>query len=391
MLYGKSVLLGVSGGIAAYKACEIVSSLVKLSAEVDVIMTNNAMEFVTPLTFESLSGREAVTDTFKRKKEWEIEHISLARKASVMVIAPATANVIGKFAGGIADDMLTTTYMACKAPKIICPAMNTAMYEDVNFQANLEKLRAEGAIIVEPVSGRLACGDIGKGKLADPADIVKKIIETIMPRPDYGGKTVLVTAGATRENIDGVRFISNNSSGKMGMAIARAAINRGARVILVAGYITADIPKGVDKLVRVKSTADMYNAVMENYEQSDVIIKAAAPADYTIEPFINKVKTPELTLKLKKTVNIAEELGKVKGERKLIVFAAETEDLIKNAGEKLIRKNADVIIANDITAEGAGFDSDTNIITVIKRDGTIKAYPKMSKLDLADVILDTAL
>jgi phosphopantothenoylcysteine decarboxylase/phosphopantothenate--cysteine ligase len=391
MLYGKSVLLGVSGGIAAYKACEIVSSLVKLSAEVDVIMTNNATEFVTPLTFESLSGREAVTDTFKRKKEWEIEHISLARKASVMVIAPATANVIGKFAGGIADDMLTTTYMACKAPKIICPAMNTAMYEDVNLQANLEKLRSEGAIIIEPTSGRLACGDIGLGKLADPAEIVKKIIETIMPLADYADKTVLVTAGATRENIDGVRFISNNSSGKMGMAIARAAVNRGARVILVAGYVTADIPKGVDKIINVKSTEDMYKAVMDNYLEADVIIKAAAPADYTIEPFNNKVKSPELTLKLSKTVDIAGELGKVKGDRKLIVFAAETDDLLKNAQEKLLKKNADVIIANDVTKEGAGFDTDTNIVTIIKKDGSIKAYPKMSKLQLSDIILDTAL
>lgn len=391
MLYGKNILIGVTGGIAAYRACDIVSSLVKLNANVNVIMTANAREFVQPLTFESLSNNEVITDMFNREQEWEIEHISLAKKADVIVIAPATANIIGKLANGICDDMLTTTFMASKAPKIICPAMNNQMYEDTALLKNIEILTGRGVIFIEPACGRLACGDIGKGKLADVNTIVERIIDTIMPVKDYMDKTVLITAGATRENIDRVRYISNNSSGKMGIEIARAAINRGARVILIKGNISVEIPKGMYKVIEVVSTEDMYNAVMANVDEADYIIKAAAPADYTIIPFKNKIKSESLSLELTKTTDIAKKVGEIKGDRKLIVFSAETEDLVKNARAKLLSKNADMVVANDITLEGAGFNTDTNIVTIITNSGILQAYDKLPKSEVADIILSYAI
>lgn len=390
MLYGKTVLIGVTGGIAAYKACEIVSRLKKLSADVIVIMTKNATEFVRPLTFESLSGNEVVTDMFNREKEWEIEHISYAKRADAFIIVPATANIVGKLSGGIADDMLTTTFMATKAPRIVCPAMNTAMYEDAAFTANLAKLKENGVIIVEPECGRLACGETGKGKLADVDTIFNILLNTIMPLRDYADKTVLITAGATRENIDNVRFISNNSSGKMGIEIARAAINRGAKVILVTGSISVDLPKGVYKTVNVLSTEDMYNAVIDNLKEADYVIKAAAPADYTVKPYDSKIKSEKLTLELTKTTDIAKEVGRIKGSKKLIIFSAETEDLIANAKSKLKSKNADMVVANDVTKAGAGFNVDTNIVSIITSDGKVHSYDLMKKSEVAQIILNYA-
>lgn len=389
MLSNYNVLLGVSGGIACYKACEIVSRLKKLNAGVDVVMTAHATEFVAPLTFETLSNRPVVSNMFDRKKEWEVEHISLAKKADLCIIAPATANIISKLAEGIADDMLTTTYLALKCPIIIAPAMNTNMYENPVVQANLQKLASKGVIIVDSEEGRLACGDVGKGKMAEPVDIVAKAVEVLCPKRDYEGKTVLVTAGATRENIDGVRFITNRSSGKMGIEIAKAAVKRGAKVVLVKGLVQVNIPSFITDVVSVESTKEMYDAVLENYKKCDVIIKAAAPSDYRPKNKIdNKLKGEEITLSLVKNPDIAKAVGKVKGERKLVVFCAETKDLLDSAMQKLADKNADMVVANDVTMQGAGFDSDTNIVTIAKRDGFLKSYPVMPKSRVADIILD---
>lgn len=389
MLSNYNVLLGVSGGIACYKACEIVSRLKKLNAGVDVVMTAHATEFVAPLTFETLSNRPVVSNMFDRKKEWEVEHISLAKKADLCIIAPATANIISKLAEGIADDMLTTTYLALKCPVIIAPAMNTNMYENPVVQANLQKLASKGVIIVDSEEGRLACGDVGKGKMAEPVDIVAKAVEVLCPKRDYEGKTVLVTAGATRENIDGVRFITNRSSGKMGIEIAKAAVKRGAKVVLVKGLVQVNIPSYITDVVSVESTKEMYDAVLENYKKCDVIIKAAAPSDYRPKNKIdNKLKGEEITLSLVKNPDIAKAVGKVKGERKLVVFCAETKDLLDSAMQKLADKNADMVVANDVTMQGAGFDSDTNIVTIAKRDGFLKSYPVMPKSRVADIILD---
>ena len=389
MLSNYNVLLGVSGGIACYKACEIVSRLKKLNAGVDVVMTAHATEFVAPLTFETLSNRPVVSNMFDRKKEWEVEHISLAKKADLCIIAPATANIISKLAEGIADDMLTTTYLALKCPVIIAPAMNTNMYENPVVQANLQKLASKGVIIVDSEEGRLACGDVGKGKMAEPVDIVAKAVEVLCPKRDYEGKTVLVTAGATRENIDGVRFITNRSSGKMGIEIAKAAVKRGAKVVLVKGLVQVNIPSYITDVVSVESTKEMYDSVLENYKKCDVIIKAAAPSDYRPKNKIdNKLKGEEITLSLVKNPDIAKAVGKVKGERKLVVFCAETKDLLDSAMQKLADKNADMVVANDVTMQGAGFDSDTNIVTIAKRDGFLKSYPVMPKSRVADIILD---
>ncbi|MCX4362989.1 MAG: bifunctional phosphopantothenoylcysteine decarboxylase/phosphopantothenate--cysteine ligase CoaBC [Clostridia bacterium] len=392
MLSNFNVLLGVSGGIACYKSCEIVSRLKKLGAGVDVVMTTHATEFVSALTFETLSARPVASDMFNRDRQWEVEHISLAKKSDICIIAPATANVIAKLAEGIADDMLTTTVLALKCPIIIAPAMNTNMYSNVAVQANLDALKARGFVVIEPTSGRLACGDSGKGKMAEPADIVAKAVDVLMPKRDYKGKKLLITAGATRENIDGVRFITNRSSGKMGVEIAKAAARRGGEVVLVKGLTQVEIPSYISKVISVESTAQMYDAVMENYADCDVIIKAAAPGDYRpVETITNKLKGDEITLKLTKNPDIAKAVGEVKGDRKLIVFCAETQDLLVSAKQKLQSKNADMVVANDVTAEGAGFDVDTNIVTIIKRDGSSANYPKMKKSEVADAILDEAL
>lgn len=389
MLSNFNVLLGVSGGIACYKACEVVSRLKKLNAGVDVVMTKHATEFVAPLTFETLSNRPVVSDMFSREREWEVEHIALAKKADLCIIAPATANIISKLAEGIADDMLTTTYLALKCPVIIAPAMNTNMYENPVIKANLEKLRKSGVIVVDSAEGRLACGDVGKGKMAEPSDIVAKAVEVLCPKRDYAGKRVLVTAGATRENIDGVRFITNRSSGKMGIEIAKAAVKRGAEVVLVKGLVQVGVPSYISKVVAVESTEQMYEAVMANYKDCDVIIKAAAPSDYRPKKKItDKLKGEEITLELVKNPDIAKAVGKEKGERKLVVFCAETRELMESAMKKLADKNADMVVANDVTMQGAGFDSDTNIVTIAKKDGFLKSYPVMPKSQVADVILD---
>lgn len=392
MLKGKTVVLGVTGCIAAYKACEIVSALRKKDANVVVIMTPHATEFVQPLSFETLSGNRVVTDLFDRDFDFEVEHVSLAKKADVFVIAPATANTIGKIANGIADDMLTTTIMACKAPKIVCPAMNTNMYENENTVENIERLKKQGYRIIEPISGRLACGDVGKGKMAEPETIVKAIEDTLMPNQDYEGVKMLVTAGSTEEKIDGVRYITNHSSGKMGLAIATAAVARGAEVTLIAGRLSVSVPDIFEKVVRVKSTNDMLEAVMDNYEKCEYIVKAAAPADYRVKNFsVHKIKAQELKLELEKTPDIAKAVGEVKGDRKLIIFSAETDDLIENAKKKLVSKNADMVVANDVTKEGAGFNVDTNIATIITRDGKVFDYDIMAKNRLAEIILDRML
>ena len=389
MLSGVNVVVGVSGGIACYKACEIVSRLKKLNACVDVIMTKNATEFVQPLTFESLSSRPVTVDMFAPKEKFEVEHISLAKKADLCVIAPTTANVLAKLAEGIADDMLTTTVLAMKCPIVVAPAMNTNMYENPITQQNIKALKERGFIFVDPISGRLACGDTGVGKMAEPIDIVSKVAEVLIPKQDYKGKKVLITCGATREPIDGVRFITNKSSGKMGMEIAKAVFKRGGQVKLVKGLVSVNVPQYITDVVDVETTNDMYNAVMDSYKDCDIIIKAAAPADYRLkETFDNKIKSEELTLSFVKNPDIAKELGKVKGDRKLVIFCAETENLIENAKKKIQSKNADLVVANDVTQQGAGFNVDTNIVTICKKDGSSTSYDKMLKSEVANVILD---
>lgn len=388
MLYGKNVVLGVSGGIAAYKSCEIVSRFVKLGANVDVIMTEHAEEFVTPLTFETLSNNRVVRGMFEERTEHDVRHVSLAKKADALIVAPATANVIAKFAQGIADDMLSTTWLACKGLKVIAPAMNTAMYEDEATVSNLQILRSRGVVVIEPATGRLACGDTGKGKMAEPADIVGEVQSLLQPVRDFDGKTVLVTSGATEEYIDGVRVITNHSSGKMGCAIARAAAERGAKVVLVHGNMSVPVPENVAKSVAVKSTEEMMKAVLAEVPASDVVIMAAAPADYKVKnTFSQKIKSETLTLEFVKNPDIAAEVGKIKSDRILVIFSAETENLLKNAKGKLAKKNADLAVANDVTREGAGFFVDTNAATIIDRDGNAQEYGVMPKTELADIIL----
>lgn len=386
----KKVLVGVTGGIAAYKSCYLVSALVKMGCDVHVLMTEHAREFVSAMTFETLSHNPVVTNMFRRDREWEVEHVSLAKSCEVVVVAPATANFVGKIANGICDDMLTTTYLASKAPKIICPAMNTAMYEDKVFQENLEKVASSGATILTPISGRLACGDVGIGKMVEPDEIAQAVARALALTLDFAGKKVLVTAGATVEDIDGVRYLSNHSSGKMGAAIAERFADRGAEVTLVAGKMTALIPDNLAEVCRVSSTHDMYLAVTERVKGADYIVMAAAPADYTpVKTFDSKVKSESLTLELRKTEDIAQAVGKAKGEStKLVIFSAETDHLLENAKGKLLKKGADLVVANDVTMEGAGFDTDTNIVTIIDRAGNVHPYEKMPKIEVADAILD---
>ena len=387
----KNVVLGVTGGIACYKSCEIVSRLKKQGFGVDVIMTQHACEFVQPLTFETLSARPVVTDTFDRNHPWEVEHISLAKKANVFVIAPATANIIGKIANGIADDMLSTTVMATKCKVIIAPAMNTNMYENPVVQENIAKLKKLGFIFIEPVAGRLACGDVGKGKMAEPAEIVEKIKDVLSEKHDLLGKKVLISSGATSQPIDGVRCITNYSSGKMGCAIAKNAADRGAEVTLVLGLHSCQVPQNV-KVINVDTTDDMFEAVKDNYQQNDVVVMAAAPSDYKPAQAIkNKLKGNSIELKLEKNVDIAKYVGENKKDNQLLViFAAETENLIENATGKLKNKKTDMVVANDVTKEGAGFNVDTNIATFITKDSQ-KNLDKMTKDQLAVAILDQVL
>ena len=392
MLYGKHVVLGVSGGIAAYKSCELVSRLKKLGADVHVIMTRNAEEFVAPLSFETLSDNKVVRGMFEEREEHDVRHVALAKLADVFVVAPATANVIAKFARGIADDMLSTTWLASDAPKLVAPAMNTAMYDDEATQDNISLLKERGVMFVEPGVGRLACGDTGRGKMAEPADIAERIREILRPVRDFEGKRVLVTSGATEEYIDGVRVITNHSSGKMGCALAEAAAERGAEVVLVHGRMSVPVPEGVAKAVRVHTTLEMMDAVLAETEAADVIVMAAAPADYRPkETFTSKLKSETLTMEFVKNPDIAKAVGERKGGRKLVVFSAETDGLIANAKKKVASKNADLAVANDVTKEGAGFYCDTNIASLVGRNGEVRECGLMTKRELADVILDAVL
>lgn len=392
MLYGKHVVLGVSGGIAAYKSCELVSRLKKLGADVHVIMTRNAEEFVAPLSFETLSDNKVVRGMFEEREEHDVRHVALAKLADVFVVAPATANVIAKFARGIADDMLSTTWLASDAPKLVAPAMNTAMYDDEATQDNISLLKERGVMFVEPGVGRLACGDTGRGKMAEPADIAERILEILRPVRDFEGKRVLVTSGATEEYIDGVRVITNHSSGKMGCALAEAAAERGAEVVLVHGRMSVPVPEGVAKAVSVHTTLEMMDAVLAETEAADVIVMAAAPADYRPkETFTSKLKSETLTMEFVKNPDIAKAVGERKGGRKLVVFSAETDSLIDNAKKKVASKNADLAVANDVTKEGAGFYCDTNIASLVGRNGEVRECGLMTKRELADVILDAVL
>ncbi len=389
MLKGKTVLLGITGGIAAYKIANLASALVKLHANVNVIMTQNATNFINPITFESLTGNKCIVDTFDRNFKFKVEHIALAELADVFMVAPASANVIGKIANGIADDMLTTTFMACKKKKILAPAMNTNMYENPIVQDNIKKLKSYGMEIIEPATGYLACGAIGSGKLPDEKILLEYILREAAYKKDLSGKTVLVTAGPTREAIDPVRFISNRSTGKMGYAIARAAALRGARVILVSGPVSIEPPLFA-KLVPVVSAEDMYNAVMKYKDEADIIIKSAAVADYTpVAVSSEKIKKQDngMCIELKRTKDILKELGQNKRKDQFICgFAMETENLIENAAKKLESKNVDMIVANSLKTEGAGFGTDTNVVTLITSDGKTE-LPIMSKDDVAMQIL----
>ena len=392
MLKGKTVLLGVTGGIAAYKAAALASSLVKLHAAVEVVMTKNATQFITPLTFEELTGRRVMADTFDRNFSHQVEHISLAQRTDLMIIAPATANVCAKLAHGLADDMLTTTALACKCPKLIAPAMNTNMYENPVTQDNLNSLRRYGWEVIEPASGRLACGAVGKGKLPEPEELVQYILRQIAFPHDLTGKRVLVTAGPTQEALDPVRYLTNHSTGKMGYAIAKMAMLRGAEVTLISGPTSIPAPPFV-KLIPVVSAQDMFEAVAAHAPQSDLIFKAAAVADYTpanVSDEKMKKKDGELSIPLKRTQDILKYLGESRVPGQVICgFSMETQNMEENSREKLTKKNVDMICANNLKQSGAGFGVDTNIITIITKDETI-ALPLQSKEAAANEIINHA-
>jgi phosphopantothenoylcysteine decarboxylase/phosphopantothenate--cysteine ligase len=390
MLAGKSVVLGVTGGIAAYKAVEVASRLRKLGATVYVVMTRAAASFVAPLTFREISGNPVVTSMWDEPKQWNVEHIALATRADLVLIAPATANVIGKLAAGIADDMLTTTVMATKAPVLLAPAMNSNMYLNPVVQANIAKLTGLGYHFLPPDEGPLACGTEGPGRLPEPAAIVAEAAALLGAAGGLAGRKVLVTAGPTREALDPVRYISNHSSGKMGYALAAAAAARGADVVLVTGPTALTPPPRV-RTVPVETAAEMLAAVLAEYDDCDVVVKAAAVADYRpAAPAEHKIKKTDdaLTLTLTKNADILAELGRRKGRQVLVGFAAETRDLAANARAKLTKKNLDMIVANDVTAPGAGFNADTNAVRLLYRDGRAEELDLMAKAELAGVIFD---
>lgn len=392
----KCVCIGVSGGIAAYKALDVVSALRKNDIDVRVIMTESATKFVTPLPFQSLSQNMVTTDMFAEPKAFEIQHISLAKRADVFLVAPATANIIGKVANGIADDMLSTTIMATRAKVIFAPAMNTNMYENPIVQENIEKLKRLGYEFIEPASGVLACGDEGKGKLADPSLIVEKVMDTLYYRDvkkDLVGKSVLISAGPTNSSIDPVRFITNRSTGKMGYFLAEEARDRGANVILVSGPTNLNPPKGV-KVINVITNEEMKNAILENYDNSDIVIKSAAVADYKIKNYSNeKIKKgdEDLVLTFVRDNDILKILGENKKHQILVGFAAESNDVVKNARKKIAKKNLDFIVANDITSSDTGFASDDNKVIILSKDGEEIYLEKMSKRKVASKIFDTIL
>ena len=390
MLRSKCVVIGVSGGIAAYKTANLVSDLVKHGVEVHVIMTKNATNFITPTTFEVLSGNKCIVDTFDRGFTFEVEHISLAKKADLILIAPATANIIAKLSAGIADDMLTTTVLAAKCPILVAPAMNTNMYEHITVRNNLEKLSSYGYEIIEAASGRLACGDLGKGKLADIEVLFDHIVKNIAYEKDLAGKNVLVTAGPTIEKIDPVRFISNHSSGKMGIELAKAAAYRGAKVRLILGKTALKRPEFVD-IVDVVSAQDMYKAVKEFASDSDIIIKSAAVADYRPYDVADekmKKSDGELNIRLERTTDILKYLGENKKDNQFLCgFSMETSNLIENSKLKLEKKNLDMIVANNLKEEGAGFAKDTNKVSIITKENIIQTEV-LSKKKVAHKILD---
>ena len=389
MLKGKTVVIGVTGSIAAYKMADVASTLVKMNADVHVLMTENACNFINPITFETLTSNKCIVDTFDRNFEFDVKHISLARKADIFIVAPASANIIGKIANGIADDMLSTTIMAADCKRIIAPAMNTHMYRNPIVQKNIATLKSLGYEFVSPSSGRLACGDIGEGKLADVNTIVDYIVRGVAKK-DMEGKKLIVTAGPTQEAIDPVRFITNHSTGKMGYAIAERAALRGADVTLVSGPVSLNPPSGV-KVVNIKSAEDMFNAVTSEYETADIVIKAAAVADYRPAKVSGekiKKESGMNVIELERTRDILQYLGEHKKEGQILCgFSMETENLMENSVKKLHKKNADMIIANSIKKDGAGFGTDTNVITIITENDAV-AYPIMTKYEAADEILN---
>jgi phosphopantothenoylcysteine decarboxylase/phosphopantothenate--cysteine ligase len=395
VLNGKKIALGVTGGIAVYKAVDLVSRLRKQGAEVRVIMTEHAQQFVTPLTFKEISGNKVAVSMWDSNQEFNVEHIALANWADAFVVAPATANILAKMANGIADDLLSTTLLAAQAPIIVCPAMNTGMYQNSITQENIEKLQKHGVTVMPPAVGYLACGVTGPGRLPEPQQIVEFIDAFFAKKDgDMVGMKVLVTAAGTREPIDPVRFVGNRSSGKMGYAIAQAAAQRGAEVLLVTGPSALEIPPNVNG-VKVESTNEMLEACMSAYGDMDVVIKAAAVADYrprdVADQKIKKKTDDALTVVMDKNPDILKELGARKAHQILVGFAAETQNLLDNAREKIVKKNLDMIVANDVTAAGAGFNSDTNIVKFLFPNGEVRSLEQMAKTQVANILLDTVM
>ena len=390
MLKGKTIILGVSGSIAAYKIAGLASALVKLQEDVHVIMTKNATNFIHPITFETLTGNRCLVDTFDRKFDFSVEHVELAKKADVLMVAPASANVIGKMAHGLADDMLTTTILACHCPKIVAPAMNTRMFRNSVVQDNLKLLRCYGMEVVDPASGYLACGDTGEGKMPEPEVLLQYILKALVVKKDLEGVNVLVSAGPTREAIDPVRYITNHSTGKMGYAVARAAAMRGANVTLVSGPTQIDPPPFVE-VIDVVSAEEMFKAITSRSSKQDIIIKTAAVADYrpaVVATEKVKKKDGDMSIHLERTKDILAYLGEHKKEGQFLCgFSMETENMLENSITKLVKKNLDMVIANNLKVEGAGFGTNTNVVTVITRKGG-EQLPLMSKDDVADKILD---
>ncbi|SFA68795.1 phosphopantothenoylcysteine decarboxylase / phosphopantothenate--cysteine ligase [Acetitomaculum ruminis DSM 5522] len=389
MLKGKTIILGVTGSIAAYKAANIASMLVKQHADLTVIMTKNALNFINPIVFETLTGNKCLIDTFDRNFQYSVEHVSLAKKASAFVVAPASADIIAKMAYGIADDMLTTTILACNCTKIVAPAMNTNMYLNPITLENIQKLENHGFKFITPASGMLACKDVGIGKLPSEEEIVERILYEVALKKKFEGKKILITAGPTIEAIDPVRFISNHSTGKMGFALAKMASFMGANVTLVSGKVNLKTPYGVER-IDIESAKDMYESVVSRFEEYDIIIKAAAVADYTPAHYSDekiKKKDSDSALALVRTKDILKYLGEHKKEGQFICgFSMETENMLENSKEKLLKKNADMIVANSIKQEGAGFAGDTNIVTIISKDEVVE-LPILSKEETALEIL----
>ena len=390
MFTNRTIVLGVTGSIAAYKIASLASMLVKQHASVHVIMTQNATNFINPITFETLTGHKCLVDTFDRNFEFQVEHVSLAKQADLMLIAPASANVIGKMAHGIADDMLTTTVLACKAPVYVSPAMNTNMYENPIVQDNLRTLETYGMKVIDPASGYLACGDTGAGKMPEPQTLFAYIEAELAHKKDLSGKRVLVTAGATQEALDPVRYLTNHSTGKMGYALAKAAMVRGAQVTLVSGQTNLEPPLFVD-LVPIISAQDMYEAVENRFDETDVLIMAAAVADYRPKEYVDqkiKKKAGDNVLELARTTDIIGTLSARKKQGQFLCgFSMETEHMLENSKKKLQKKHLDMIVANNLRTEGAGFGKDTNVVTLIREDGQME-LPKLSKLEVSHRILD---